>query len=353
MVRSAGYDHFLIDSSEFRRLIDAAGIFDAAVAFAAVYGRQGGDSEIAQLVTYAQAVQANTPSEVLRAAVTAFDRYHYPTNVTVRFTDKNLAIAPISGSSQRLVLDRQDFSVSNTIIGTANYEEHLRRFIKTMVKPGMICVDVGANVGFHAFMMSELVGASGHVYAIEPNSENCRMILLSQAENQTQNMTLVPVALSDSLGAVPFSPAIGSNGGFIYNVDGNPVRHPNCTVVPTVRLDDLIKFDRLDFIKIDVEGAEPLALAGASKLIKKHRPVITSEFSAAMMEGISGVLGADYLRTRMEDGYRAFTLGLSGPFEEILDPSEFMNNWPDRFRIEDLAFIPKRIEFDLESYAAT
>jgi len=317
--------------------------------FEAVYQRQPTSDELVKLVSYLNVMGASSPSQVLRGAVTAFERFNHPTPVTVRFTDRDLGVVTIANSGQQLVLDRHDFSVSNTILGTGDYEPHLRRFISAIVKPGMVCVDIGANVGFHAFLMRELVGSTGHVYAIEPNSENCRMLLLSAKANEASNLTVIPIALSDNLGAIAFSPAVGSNGQFIHSVD-DPVLHPNCIIVPTAALDDLLKVERIDFIKIDVEGAEHLALSGASQLIAKHRPVITSEFSVAMLKLVSGVSGVTYLAERMRQGYRVFTLGCSGPFEEIVNPEEFMSEWTDEFRIDDLAFIPEEMEFDFDAY---
>ena len=320
--------------------------------FEAVYGRQPTEIEVDKLRSYAEVMGATTLPKFLRATVTSFDRFNHPTPVSVRFTENDLGKVTIIESEEKLVLDRHDFSVSNTILGTGNYENHLRRFISAIVKPGMVCVDIGENVGFHAFLMRELTGPTGHIYAFEPNSENCRMLMLSKKENLADNFTVLPVALSDRLGAIAFSPAVGSNGSFMYGVDGDPILHPNCTIVPTARMDDLLKVERLDFIKIDVEGAEPLALAGGEDLITRHRPVITSEFSAAMIELVSGTNGVDYLARRMRDNYRAFTLGCSGPLEEITDAEIFMRNWHDKFRIEDIAFVPCELDFDFEAYSA-
>ncbi|WCT74845.1 FkbM family methyltransferase [Sphingomonas naphthae] len=348
---------FLLGSEEFRVSGRVKQAVSPALAFEAVYGRAPDEAETVRMTEYVASLLglnddgALTLSgqEMLRAAVTAFPRDSHPTSISARFVDRHLLRAAITGSAGRLVLDRLDWSVASTIIATGEYERHLGRFIRHVVKPGMTCVDIGANVGFHTMVMSGLVGDSGRVYAIEPNSENCRMLMLSIEENDSPNITVIPVALSNELGAVAFSPAVGSNGSFMYTMS-SPLHHPNCIVVPTVRLDTILSPDRLDFIKIDVEGAEALALKGAESLIERHRPIITSEFSAAMLEGLSGVSGEAYIGGMMARGYRAYTLGGSGPYMEIGDPQTFMASWPDRYRIEDLAFVPNENPFDFEAF---
>ncbi len=378
---------YLIDSEEFKNLQAPARTLSPQLAFEAVYGYAPNDAEMTRMNEYVGALQeldrqmkvvARNPAapdnshlaaitayrneaaldreglsgqEMLRAAVTAFPRNTHPTPISARFSDKNLVKANIKNAKGKLVLDRLDWSVSSTIIVVGDYEAHLSRFIRYVVKPGMTCIDIGANVGFHVLTLSELVGSAGRVYAVEPNSENCRMLMMSAEANGATNITVVPVALSNKLGAAAFSPALGSNGQFMHAVS-SPLHHPNCTVVPTVRLDTIIAPDRLDFIKIDIEGAEPLALAGAEALIEKHRPIITSEFSVTMVSDVSGISGEEYIGRMIARDYRAYTLAASGPHQEITDPQSFLANWPDKFRIEDLAFVPRENSFDFEAFKA-
>src|SRR2546421_6316813 len=129
----------------------------------------------------------------------------------------------------------------------------------------MVVVDVGANLGFHSMLAANLVGRSGKVLCIEPNSENCRLILLSIDENQFSQVVLYPVALSNRQGYALFTAHIGSNGGFLPATEES-LLSPNCVVVPTFPLDALIQ-GKVDFMKIDTEGAEGLIIGGAKSLI--------------------------------------------------------------------------------------
>ena len=134
----------------------------------------------------------------------------------------------------------------------------LRRFLA----PGSVFVDIGANVGWHTFLASGIVGADGLVYAIERTPDNARLIAHTIRRNEISNVHLIPFALGESTGFAAFRSAVGSNGGLLGQDEPDYI-DPNVTIVPTMRLDDL-DVARVDVIKIDVEGAEPIVLRGAA-----------------------------------------------------------------------------------------
>lgn len=309
-----------------------------AAMFALAYERAPSQEELDQLIGFVDRIGVESGRDLLKAAVSAFSRTSHPTSIGVRLAPSDVKRIALPDLDANLVLDRFDWWAGDAI-AAGEYEPHLATFIRRALKPGMVAIDVGANVGRHMLTMSRLVGDRGHVYAFEPNSENCRALMLTIRENALSNVELIPVALSDRTGAVAFTQAIGGNGSFLYFIE-DPLLHPNCSVVPTIPLDRLIAPARLDFIKIDVEGAEHLVVSGAMGLIEQHRPVIVAEFSVDMLTGASRVSGEEYLGRFLALGYRARTLGLSGPVEEIENPDAFLADWPDRFRIEDIAFVP-------------
>ena len=307
--------------------------------FLEVYGRNPTQQEVECVEDVANRIRAKGHRGLLRATIAAFSRHSHPTPISVRFTEEDLVEAAVAGSTNKLTLDTADLSTSDGIIHGHTYEPHLGRVIPLFLKSGMTAVDVGANVGFHTQTFASLVGPSGKVFAFEPNTENCRMLLLTKSRCRLENTEIIPIALSDRTGFALFSPAIGSNGAFLANTI-DTVLHPNCMVIPTVRLDDIIHPERLDFMKIDVEGAEYLVIQGGWSLIEKHRPVIFSEFSRDMAFRTSRVEGPDYLAAMMQRSYRVYTLGLSGPVMQVTDCNAFFATWGDYFRIEDFAFVP-------------
>ena len=98
------------------------------------------------------------------------------------------------------------------------------------------------------------------------------------------------------------------NGGL---VDGEDLLSRPGTVVPTFRLDDLVDTP-VGLLKIDVEGAEARVVGGARKLIERHRPVVTTELSEAMLDAVSGMTPTEYLDYFHSLGYSLAVIDRAG-----------------------------------------
>jgi FkbM family methyltransferase len=205
----------------------------------------------------------------------------------------------------------------------------------------MSVVDVGANIGYYTMLAASLVGKDGSVTAFEPNSENARLILLSVEQNGFSQVNVIPLALSNKTGSAFFSPHMGSNGGLLPGTEES-LMNPQCIVVPTMRMDDILA-NRVDFIKVDTEGAEGLILAGATRIIDRDRPIISSEFSPEMLARVSGVDAFEFLMSFKRRDYRIMTLDRSAGQDaevELDDVPAFIRNYGSPTRIEEIVFVP-------------
>ena len=305
-------------------------------AFRLIYGRNPTKNELPTLEHLSKLLLKEQP-RIFRAIISSYDHQVLRTPFSVRFSDKDLIYIPLH--EFQLAVDALDFSVGQPL-ASGGYESHLRAFYQTRLKPGMTFVDVGANIGLYSMLAAQLVGDSGRVISFEPNSENCRLILLSIIKNQFANVSLFPLALSDVTGYTFFSTFLGSNGGMLPS-DESVLGDPNCTVVPTMRMDDFIH-ERVDIIKIDVEGAEGLVVRGAQKLIEMYRPLVTSEFSMEMLPRVSKMPGHDYLSYFRGHGYDVFMVDRgSGELLAIQSTESFLDSYGSPTRIEDLVFVPR------------
>jgi FkbM family methyltransferase len=267
----------------------------------------------------------------------ALDRQKFPTPMSVRFAAADLRSVLINGIA--CPVDRHDISVSVPGAAAGSWEPHLVASFRRICRPGSIAFDIGANVGYHTLMMAQLVGSEGTCYAFEPNSENCRLILLGAEQNGFTNIKLMPFALSDQAGWSYFSSHIGSNGGFATRPtelsDGNGI------IVPMFVLDDL-QLPAADTIKVDVEGAEYRVLRGAEKSIRRSRPAIVSEFSLEMTRRVSGATGAQYLEWIAGLQYDIFLLDRNSALPvSIRSVPALLDAWGSDVRIEDLLFLPR------------
>lgn len=145
-----------------------------------------------------------------------------------------------------------------------------------LVGRGDTVVDVGANVGMATYDASRIVGAAGHVHAVEPSTWARRALSARMAGRR--NVTIHAVAASDRDGVVPFFEYDDVRGGrnSLEPVPG--ARSERRTDTPARRLDDLLPADAQPaLLKLDVEGHEVAVLRGASSIISRSRPILCIE----------------------------------------------------------------------------
>ncbi|UYN97321.1 MAG: FkbM family methyltransferase [Enhydrobacter sp.] len=191
-------------------------------------------------------------------------------------------ILPWHGGTMVDVTLGNDNSLCLYVCGS--FEPNEFAFLDRLLQPGMVFVDVGANDGYYSLFAARKVGPTGHVVAIEP-SERERLNLVRNLErNGIRNITVVEAALGATRGMADLRLAHGVHSG--HNTLGK-FAHDDVVAASLERirvetLDQIatdLKLTRLDFVKIDVEGAEASVVAGAGAVIKRMRPVMLMEIN--------------------------------------------------------------------------
>ncbi len=161
---------------------------------------------------------------------------------------------------------------------TGVYEPPTAHVISTLLSPGDTFIDVGANSGFFTLLASRRVGPTGQVLSFEPLPSMRERITENLAINRMENVTLHDVALSNSVGEVTFYEGPQGHKGISSM---RPIGEASAILqVPTMPLDDLAdKIPSIKLIKIDVEGAEQLAIEGMKKLLAQHHPYLIIEIT--------------------------------------------------------------------------
>lgn len=284
---------------------------------------------------------AAVDASLVRRLLGALDRQVAPSPFGVRFGSDDLVEVEVAtvGEPVRVLLDEADASVSVQIRDEGFYEPYLTAVLDSLLQPGDVFIDIGANIGYHSLRAARSVGATGRVVAVEANTENARVIALAAVANGFDNLEVLPLALGDRRGFVPFGSHIGSNGGFVGAAEIAP-RLASASIVPVVRLDDL-GLERVDVIKIDVEGAESLVLAGADTVLRELRPVVIAEFQWEMTVRVGGVQPIEYLEHICSLGYDLYRIDRTA-FRPVRcgSPREFLQDWGDPGRLEDVMFAP-------------
>lgn len=163
----------------------------------------------------------------------------------------------------------------NAHVVNTEFEKKLRKYFN--FKKGVF-IDIGAHIGKYTIMMGRKLKSKGKVVAIEPDPSHFEMLKKNIQLNSLKNIFAVNTICSDKNGNVLFSPVNTSHPKYNYIVKD----HEKKILVVSRKLDTLIddlKINRVDFIKIDVDGSELLVLKGAKKILKKYHPLIIIEVS--------------------------------------------------------------------------
>ncbi|HEV7351506.1 MAG TPA: FkbM family methyltransferase [Brevundimonas sp.] len=205
---------------------------------------------------------------------------------------RGLACTAFLGYQQTLcrVLGRYKLYLATTDVGFGAHvmldgiwESWLTVFMARRVQPGMYVADAGANHGYYTLLFADLVGPDGRVAAIEPNPATASLLRRSLSVNGFDGRTEVHErALTDADGeTLAFHMPTGEPKNARL-VSATLQGHPEVQTVTSARLDTLLShWPRLDFLKIDVEGAEEAMLSGAWGLIERHRPQMVLEYNAS------------------------------------------------------------------------
>ena len=161
------------------------------------------------------------------------------------------------------------------------YGTHDERYIVTkllkIIKPGDICWDVGANIGFYTCLLASLVEDSGAVVAFEPAARTCGYLKENVSLNQFTNVTVVNKGLGDKQEQrlLHYSEAgLAEGTASLKYADGRAASER--VILDTI--DNLIpELPTPDFIKIDVEGYQFEVLRGAEHCLKTHAPLLMAE----------------------------------------------------------------------------
>lgn len=190
-----------------------------------------------------------------------------------------------------------------------SYKEPLTtKVFKGIVKEGDSVIDVGANIGYFSLLAARLVGEKGKVYSFEPEPLNYNFLCKNIELNNYKNITAYQKAVSNKVGTVKLYIANETGAHTLreyhdtsYFTDKN---FGKFVEVESIILDDFFidKHDKIDVIKMDVEGSEMLVFLGMDKIIKKNRNIkIVTEFCPSFIremksspEGLGKKIMEDY-----------------------------------------------------------
>jgi len=199
------------------------------------------------------------------------------------------------------------------------HEESTTNLFQKTIKKGDIVVDLGANIGYFTLLAARLVGKGGRVYAFEPEPRNYSYLLKNIQLNSYSNITAIQKAVSDRDGKARLYMCPYDTGHHTINQQEGieDYRHGRTGRVSAVDVESVIldrfmegREDGIDVIKMDVEGAEALALSGMDRILKENKDIkMFVEFFPLFIKKM-GSSPEEFISKLLEDyGFSIFIIG--------------------------------------------
>jgi FkbM family methyltransferase len=187
--------------------------------------------------------------------------------------------------------------VTGRMLATSGiWEPHVTAVFRERLRPGDVCLDIGANVGYFTLLAARLVGPSGHVHAFEPEPTNADQLEAHIRSNGLQNVTVHRVAVGVESGTGALHQTRPASNPKAWTLIGRPDETTERegggapTMVTIAPLDAVVPLDdwsRVRLVKIDVDGAEVEVLASLDPLVARGaRPDVVVELHPGMRKEV-------------------------------------------------------------------
>ena len=226
---------------------------------------------------------------------------------------KKLRFSRVDISKERIIVIHEDCKfvtkpndkgISIELILYKTHEPLCTKLVSKIIKEGMICIDLGSNIGYYAVLESKLVGEKGRVYAIEASPDNFNCLQKNAKLQNFLNIEAYNFAGSDKNGKINFITKTISNWSRVLREGEVPDSSEIITSVPAKTIDFFVQekmIKKLNFFRMDVEGYEYNVYKGMKESIKKFKPMLLIEFHVKQ-------LGDDlkkFLNELKNDGYES------------------------------------------------
>ena len=260
-------------------------------------------------------IQKNTPSFVFKLIYSIWTNLLRPINEFKNnlrlksFNSERMQKVKVCGEEFDILISPHRGTVDNEIFLQGSYEPEFLKLIKNNLDKGDTFVDIGANIGQHSLFASEVVEQKGKVISFEPIPLIYDQFNTSIAENNKRNKCENIYLYNYACGEKDYETVIYTsdiNMGASSMVDKSRGKQVSIKVI---KADEILKLEnRVDLIKIDVEGYEYEALIGLEETIKKFHPKVIIEYSPCYYVNEKEVSKRLILEFFLERGYEIFDL---------------------------------------------
>jgi len=178
----------------------------------------------------------------------------------------------------------EDRGISAELLMFKTHEPITTRILSKELSEGMVCLDIGSNIGYYAFLESKKVGKTGKVIAVEPSPLNFNILKKNLSLQKLSNIQIYNFACGNTNGEVNFLLSNKSNWcKVISESDKTKLSQSAGQVikVPIKKIESFLEekpIEKLDYVRMDVEGYELDTYLGMQKIVKRFKPALLIEF---------------------------------------------------------------------------
>lgn len=194
-----------------------------------------------------------------------------------KFATENFKSNQTLIEGHKIFLDKEDCMQLSI---RQSYDPVETELVKKEIKEGSAVIDIGANMGYYTLLFAKLVGKKGKVYSFEPEPNNFALLKKNISINNYHNVNIQQKAVSNTNKKINLYLSKKSTGQHTIA----PSRFCDKKIqVKSIRLDDDIN-EKIDFVKIDVEGAEYHVLSGMKNILKNQKIKLLLEFQTKNLQ---------------------------------------------------------------------
>lgn len=242
----------------------------------------------------------------------------------------------------KFALLNNDKGISEELMNKGIHEPYATELMTNKIlKPGMVILDIGANIGWFAFHEAKTIGETGRIYAIEPIEDNVSAVKRGIKENKFKNMEVFHLGLAEEDGEKEIAVMKFSNSASMFNMEEASDHYKlhagswkiGSTTVKTQTLDSFIAeqgiiVEDIDMLRMDVEGYEVEIIMGATETLKNMKsgscifleihPIVFADVDAKFIPAMKTLLDNGFMPKYVETEDTEFPKGYDFLESDIL-----------------------------------
>ena len=235
-----------------------------------------------------------------------------------KFAYKNFKSNQTIIEGHKIFLDKEDCMQLSI---RQSYDPVETELVKKEIKEGSTVIDIGANMGYYTLLFAKLVGKKGKVYSFEPEPNNFALLKKNISINNYHNVNIQQKAVSNTNEKINLYQLNKTTG---YTIA--PYRFGDKKIqVKSIRLDDNIN-EKIDFVKIDVEGAEHHVLSGMKNILRNQKIKLLLEFKTKYLQE-HGTTPDDFFNFLEAEKFKIFYINKkTNSFEPLMNKDDIIQS---------------------------